>query len=118
MTVQDHLVFGSRCVGSPIEDALKRSARYGLDGWLDHEAKALSTGNCRKLWIIMCTLGSFDVVILDEPFNGLDEGGSDVLREEILAWRQDKAVLLIAHTPPAGIVRDTTVILAGRRQAA
>jgi ABC-type multidrug transport system ATPase subunit len=108
MTVRDHLVFASRCVRADANDALARAERYGLEPWLDYDAKALSTGNSRKLWIIMCTLGSFNVVILDEPFNGLDEEGVNVLREDIHKWATEKSVLLISHAPPEGLIPDET----------
>jgi ABC-2 type transport system ATP-binding protein len=111
MSVRDHLVFASRCMHSDPADALARAARYGLEPWLDYDAKALSTGNSRKLWIVMCTLGSFNVVLLDEPFNGLDDDGVDVLREDIKKWATEKAVLLISHAPPPGLAPDETFIM-------
>ena len=109
MTVRDHLAFAARSLRSDFEVALERAHGYGLEPWLDHEAQALSTGNSRKLWVILCTLGSFDVVLLDEPFNGLDESAADVLQQDVQRWGRDGAVLLIAHTPPADLVPAQTV---------
>jgi ABC-type multidrug transport system ATPase subunit len=111
MTVRDHLFFASRCVGSGPETAFERVERYGLQRWLQHDAKSLSTGNSRKLWIIMCTLGVFDVVILDEPFNGLDDESTDALCQELRAWATDKSVLLISHIPPVGLTPERTFML-------
>lgn len=100
MTVREHLALASRCLRLPVDEPLARARRYGLGDWVDQEARALSTGNSRKLWVIMCTLGQFDVVLLDEPFNGLDDDASEVLGAELQSWAQDRAVVLIAHAPP------------------
>jgi ABC-type multidrug transport system ATPase subunit len=59
----------------------------------------------------MCTLGSFNVAILDEPFNGLDTEGVSVLQEDIQKWATEKLVLLICHVPPAGLTTDETCLL-------
>ncbi|PDQ35218.1 MAG: hypothetical protein B5766_07155 [Candidatus Lumbricidophila eiseniae] len=84
---------------------------------MDAPAGELSTGNARKLWIILCTLGvgvaiKFAIrsvriilctlgvdslIVLDEPFSGLDAHGADTLRAEIDAWSTVSWVLLIAH---------------------
>jgi ABC-2 type transport system ATP-binding protein len=107
MTVRDHLMFASRCLRIAPDEALARAERYGLRRWYSHDAKSLSTGNSRKLWIVLCTLGAFDVLILDEPFNGLDDESGAVLGQEIRAWAAGGAVLLIAHAPPAGLAPDS-----------
>ncbi|MEU2159311.1 ATP-binding cassette domain-containing protein [Streptomyces sp. NPDC019396] len=114
MTVRDHLVFAARCHGTSPGPGLLRAACYGLEPWLDHAAKELSTGNRRKLWLIMCTLGQFTLVILDEPFNGLDAAGIDLLSAEMNTWSSRASVALIAHDPPATVTADTTIILDGR----
>jgi ABC-2 type transport system ATP-binding protein len=111
MTVRDHLAFAARCVGVGLDEVLARGERYGLHRWLSHDAKALSTGNSRKLWIVVCTVGAFSVVLLDEPFNGLDDEGTDVLCAEIRGWAAGKSVLLISHKPPAGLRPDRTFLM-------
>lgn len=63
----------------------------------------------------MCTLGDFDLVVLDEPMNGLDTRAVQVLIEEIERWRQTKAVVLIAHQLPAGLRPNGAVSLAAPR---
>lgn len=101
MSVRDHLVFASRWCGADPEIALARAARYGLGPWLDSSAETLSTGNRRRLWIIQCTVGVFEILVVDEPFNGLDEESTDVLIAELEAWATSRCIVLIAHQPPA-----------------
>lgn len=100
MSVRDHLVFASRWCGADPRDALERAERYGLGPWLEHAAETLSTGNRRRLWIIQCTVGEFHTVVLDEPFNGLDNASESLLISELDAWRAERCVILIAHQPP------------------
>ncbi|MGW8954722.1 ABC transporter ATP-binding protein [Streptomyces sp. NPDC055709] len=104
MTVRDHIVFASRCRGSDVEDGLERAVRLGLEPWLDHAAKTLSTGNTRKLWYVVCTLGDFSCAVLDEPFNGIDHEGVEKIAEELSFWSADRLVLLISHTVPTALV--------------
>lgn len=118
MTAMEHLEFAALCAGQSVDVALDRAQAYELSPWLGHEARELSTGNSRKLWIIMCTLGDFDLVVLDEPMNGLDTRAVQVLIEEIERWRQTKAVVLIAHQLPAGLRPNGAVSLAAPRDGA
>ncbi len=106
MTARDHLVFAARCAGVDPAAGLARSKSYGLSPWWEAPAESLSTGNRRKLWLILCTIGEFDLLLLDEPFNGLDEDGVVLLRQEISRWREDCCVVLVAHAVPSGLCVD------------
>lgn len=103
MTARDHIAFAARRHGVSPAGALRRADAYGLSPWLQWSADALSTGNRRKLWIVMTTVGEFDVVLLDEPYNGLDEEGSAVLTEELRDWARSRCVTLVAHALPDGL---------------
>jgi ABC-2 type transport system ATP-binding protein len=111
MTVQDHLTFASRCARTDPAAAFSRATHYGLGDWLAVDAGTLSTGNARKLWVIMCTLGQFDVAVLDEPYNGLDLAGIDVLNAELCAWAQTRSVVVVCHLPPHGLDPDQLIHL-------
>ncbi|MER6387607.1 ATP-binding cassette domain-containing protein [Streptomyces sp. NPDC001523] len=111
MTVRDHIVFTSRCRGEDAEGGLDRAVRLGLEPWLDHAAKTLSTGNTRKLWYVICTLGSFHCAVLDEPFNGIDQEGVEKISEELSLWGTNRLVLLISHTVPATLAVTADFVL-------
>ncbi|MDM7854675.1 ABC transporter ATP-binding protein [Cellulomonas alba] len=102
MTVRDHLAFGSLARAVPRDDALARAERLGLGPWLDSRAGTLSTGTARKAWIALCTVGAADLLLLDEPFDGLDADSRAALTEEIATWARDALVLLVSHTAPTG----------------
>lgn len=110
MTVRDHLTFAARLRQQSFDNVLDRVEKFGLDSWLDEPASVLSTGNTRKLWILMCTLNDSPVVILDEPFNGLDDRGAEALIEEVDSWRLDRMVILISHAKPPSLDFDHTFV--------
>lgn len=107
MSVFDHLAFTSKLVGSDLDQVLERVNKYHLEEWLDTKANELSTGTERKLWLIMCTLGKFAVVIFDEPFIALDDAARGVLLSEIDSWRSDGRLVVVAtHEQPQDLHTD------------
>ncbi|GGG53033.1 hypothetical protein GCM10011374_14840 [Kocuria dechangensis] len=111
LTAHDHIVFASGWAGADPAEGLRRAVRHGLGPWLDEPAERLSTGNRRKLWTIVCTCGAFAVVVLDEPFNGLDLASTAELCAELAEWARHRAVLVVAHRPPAELVPTAVVTL-------
>jgi ABC-type multidrug transport system ATPase subunit len=113
MTVFDHLAFAARARPDSRGqgELMTRAEKFGLFPWMDCAADQLSTGNRRKLWIIMTTAGTPRVVVLDEPFDGLDSATVDILIGEIKAWSDDRMVILVAHQLPAALRCDVTLSL-------
>lgn len=111
MNVEDHLVFASRLAGTDPSDALARAERLGLGQWLQARTDALSTGSIRKLWFVMCTVGEFQVAVLDEPFNGLDEDAVIMGSEELMSWSLRRLVLVVCHSVPPGLRFDAVTRL-------
>jgi ABC-type multidrug transport system ATPase subunit len=97
MTVQDHLAFAALSVGENRSALIGRAERLGLSPWFEASASSLSAGTARKLWFIFCTAGSFDLVVLDEPFTGLDELSAKIVCKQIKDWTQDRTVILVDH---------------------
>lgn len=70
-----------------------------VDSFFKRRIKKLSTGMRRRVELVIALLPDPGVVILDEPFNGLDIDGVDELRELIRKLRDNKkVVLLTTHT--------------------
>lgn len=113
MTVRDHLHLAARCASVSPRLAMERADRLGVGQWMDAEASTLSTGNARKLWYLMCTLGSFSVVVLDEPFVGLDHGGVQQVCNDVRVWAREGAVVLVSHELPPAIYPDHALELVG-----
>jgi ABC-type multidrug transport system ATPase subunit len=118
LTVAEHLELASVARGVSLPEATERAAAYGLMPWADMEAKELSTGNARRLWFVICTLGDFRIALLDEPFNALDDTTRQTMTAEITRWAADRAVVLVAHEPPAGLAVSGTIVLGAGSQVA
>lgn len=115
LTVEEHLDVACRARGSSLGEAIARADTYGLTPWLGREVRELSTGNLRKLWFIVCTLGDFSLALLDEPFNGLDDVTRHVMGQEITTWSEHRAVVVVAHEPPPALARARDILLAPPR---
>ncbi|MCI0143870.1 ATP-binding cassette domain-containing protein [Arthrobacter bambusae] len=98
MTARDHIVFA--CIARDVDPGpeILRATRLGMEPWLGENAGNLSTGNVRKLWYVMNTVGQFDCVVLDEPFNGTDTEGMAYMVEEIRRWAEFKLVVIVTHS--------------------
>ena len=72
--------------------------RYGLGEWLDKRCEAMSKGMGQKVQVLGTIIHEPDLVILDEPFSGLDPVNRDVMRDLILDMkRQGRTVLFSTH---------------------
>ena len=56
-----------------------------VKGKLTDKIKSLSKGNQQKIQLIITLIHEPDLIILDEPFSGLDPGNTALLKEIILA---------------------------------
>jgi ABC-2 type transport system ATP-binding protein len=61
--------------------------RLGLAEWANHRIDALSKGMSQKVQFIATVVSKPELVILDEPFSGLDPVNADVLRDAVLELR-------------------------------
>lgn len=65
---------------TPVRSAQQVELLLGIDRFSDFKIRHLSLGNKRRASIAQALLGQPELIILDEPFNGLDaEGVDDVL---------------------------------------
>ena len=72
--------------------------RLGVDQYENMTADKLSKGNQQKVQLIAAMINDPELVILDEPFSGLDPVNTDVLRSVIKEMvREGKYVILSSH---------------------
>jgi ABC-2 type transport system ATP-binding protein len=73
-------------------------ARVGLADRSDHKVAAYSMGMRQRLGVAACLLGDPDLLILDEPMNGLDPAGMHEMREMIKTFIDEgRTVMLSSH---------------------
>lgn len=72
--------------------------KFELINWKDKKVETLSKGMQQKLQFIGCILHDPDILILDEPFTGLDPLNQQILKEEILELlKGGKTILFSTH---------------------
>ena len=88
-----------------------------LDALVGERVRTFSAGMKRRLALARVTLGQPRVLLLDEPFSGLDRQGQKWLGEFLLAFKAGGgAIVLATHGFATALaVADRAVILAGGR---
>jgi ABC-2 type transport system ATP-binding protein len=76
-----------------IEDWLKR---LGLIDWADKRVETLSKGMAQKVQFIAAVVAKPELVLLDEPFSGLDPVNAEVLRDAIVGLRRDGVTVIFS----------------------
>lgn len=80
------------------KEILKTLKRVGLEGAMKKAVGKYSLGMRQRLGIAQAIMEEPDVLILDEPFNGLDKDGAASMRELVKELKaQGKAILLASH---------------------
>ncbi len=98
MKVREQLRFyaelkGCRNSRRAIDDWLER---LELAAWADKKVQALSKGMSQKVQFIAAVIARPELVLLDEPFSGLDPVNADVLREAVLGLRQGGTTVIFS----------------------
>ena len=73
--------------------------RFGLADCKDELPAALSGGMRRRVAIARALAYGGDLLLLDEPFNGLDAENKRLAAQIILEYFKDKPLLLVSHDP-------------------
>ena len=102
MRVLDQLVFFAGLQGVPRDVATRRArewlARLRVPDFADRRAEELSKGNQQKVQFLAAVMHDPQVLLMDEPFTGLDPVNIVLLREAILELRDaGRTVLLSTH---------------------
>jgi ABC-2 type transport system ATP-binding protein len=70
--------------------------RLGLGDWANKRVEALSKGMSQKVQFIAAVVARPEVVLLDEPFSGLDPVNAEVLREAVLDLRREGTTVVFS----------------------
>ncbi len=102
MTVMDMLVFLGEIRGLKgpklVADIQRWLDRVELTQWAKSKIEELSKGMQQKVQLIGTVLHTPDLLILDEPFSGLDPLDQELFRDLLLDYRaQGKSVVLSTH---------------------
>lgn len=76
----------------------KWAKRLKVEEYLEMPAEKLSKGNQQKIQFMTAIIHDPDLVVLDEPFSGLDPVNTEILKEIIIELVRDgKFVIMSAH---------------------
>jgi ABC-2 type transport system ATP-binding protein len=96
MTAEDNLKEQYKIVGLPNYDGIDELLKLvGLNNTGKKTVKHFSLGMKQRLGIAIALVGSPDLLILDEPINGLDPEGIIEIRELILKLNKEKGITFI-----------------------
>lgn len=118
MTVGGFLEFIAEVRELPTKEQAVRSAvdRTGLDGVVHQTVDTLSKGYKRRVGLAQALIHDPEVLILDEPTDGLDPNQKAVVHELIERLASDKAIILSTHIldEVEAICNRTLIISEGR----
>jgi ABC-2 type transport system ATP-binding protein len=102
MTVDEQLLFVAELYG-----AKRRQVKASIDEWLERLAitenrkktvEQLSKGNQQKIQFLAAILHDPDILVLDEPFSGLDPVNAEQMRDAFLEMRnRGKTIIYSTH---------------------
>jgi zinc/manganese transport system ATP-binding protein len=74
------------------------AASTGIDGWLDRSIEGLSAGELQRALFARLIMQDAAVILLDEPFAGVDEATSEDLLRLVRGWHQTgRTVVAVLH---------------------
>ena len=96
MTAEENLKEQYKIIGLPNYDNLKELLKFvRLEETGRKKAKDFSLGMKQRLGLAMALVGNPDILILDEPINGLDPEGIIEIRELILNLNKEKGITFL-----------------------
>ncbi len=101
MRVGEHLMYLARLKGLSRVEA-RRNLRYWMkrleaDGWWNRKVEELSKGMQQKVQFIATVVTEPELLILDEPFSGLDPVNTNRIKEEIMRLKE-RGVTIVFST--------------------
>lgn len=80
------------------EELFKWLGEFGIVDYFNRKIKELSKGNRQRLQFIVSVLHNPEVIILDEPFSGLDPLGVETFKKILIELKQkDKIIIFSSH---------------------
>lgn len=104
LTVRENLEIQRRLTGSTSAAVAGAIEQLGLSDYADRQAGRLSLGNKQRLSLARALLHFPDILILDEPANGLDPAGIVEVRQLIRSLADERGVTVFMSSHILGEV--------------
>jgi ABC-2 type transport system ATP-binding protein len=102
MEVAEQLLYLAQLKGMPKQEAIDNINfwfdRLDMKGWYNKKIEELSKGMSQKVQFVTTVIHKPKLLILDEPFSGLDPLNADILKEEIYKLnKQGTSIIFSTH---------------------
>ena len=100
MKIGEQTLYLAQLKGLGRSEAMKKIkewfAKFDMDSWWTKKVEDLSKGMSQKLQFVTTVLHQPKLIILDEPFSGLDPVNSNLIKEEIYNLAQAGATIIFS----------------------
>lgn len=100
MKIGEQAIYLSQLKGLPKREAVSRIkdwfGRFEMDSWWNKKVEDLSKGMQQKLQFVTTVLHNPRLVILDEPFSGLDPVNSNLIKDEIYKLAKNGSTIIFS----------------------
>jgi ABC-2 type transport system ATP-binding protein len=100
MKVGEQALYLAQLKGLSRKDAKEKIenwfGRFGMESWWDKKVEDLSKGMGQKLQFVTTVLHDPTLIILDEPFSGLDPVNSNLIKDEIFRLAQEGSTIIFS----------------------
>src|SRR6185503_12559095 len=119
LTARENVAFAAKLYGvpKPMDAALRALERMRIADRADAPVRALSRGLQQRVSIARAVVHEPSVVLLDEPYTGLDAAGGAALTDMLTLLRSHGAALiLVTHNVDEGlaVASHAAIMLAGK----
>ena len=100
MTIGDQALYLAQLKGLSKSEALasikKWFVKFGMETWWNKKVEDLSKGMSQKLQFVTTVLHNPSLIILDEPFSGLDPVNANLIKDEIFNLARNGSTIIFS----------------------
>jgi ABC-2 type transport system ATP-binding protein len=102
MKIGEQAIYFARLKGLSASDAVQQAkdwfTRFEMQSWWNKKIEDLSKGMAQKLQFVITVLHRPELIILDEPFSGLDPVNANLIKDEIFRLAENgSSVIFSTH---------------------
>jgi len=112
LTAADLIGFYAQTKKAPRDQIPRLTADFGIKNFLHQPCGSYSSGMLKRLSLLLAFIGRPRMIILDEPYNSLDDEARSMLNTLIAMHRQKEEIsFLLASHEPISVKTDKTLTI-------
>ncbi|MGL6268935.1 MAG: ABC transporter ATP-binding protein [Chitinophagaceae bacterium] len=100
MKIGEQAIYLARLKGLSREEAMHRIkewfVKFNMESWWNKKVEDLSKGMSQKLQFVTTVLHNPEIIILDEPFSGLDPVNANLIKDEIFRLSREGSTIIFS----------------------